>query len=587
MLAFLGFRNLVLGLVGRGESLLIGQRIARLALAAVMALTVLLPQSTVTASAASGDRTLYLYYTHTKETGTFTFRRNGQYDQKVLRELNQFLRDWRRNEPANMDPALFDLLWGIYNEVGATQPIHIVSAYRSPATNEALRKKSSGVAENSQHTKGKAMDFFIPGISLATLRATAMRHQVGGVGYYPTSGSPFVHLDTGNVRAWPRMTRAQLKKVFPDGKTLHLPTDGTPLSEDGRKYAEAQWQQCRTVPCNGARTMLASADEQAPTPAGPRTTLMDLFFGGDSAAEDGLMAEVADPGPTQREVETFAVINAPVPLLRPASLGGPDVAVAALDAADSMPFSSTGSLPLDAADLAGDPNAPYPLQKSQAVMLATRDPLVSDGQTAILAIASLDAPLPAARTLMTPIDDLVTAYAATGFESDPGAQRALEMIIERETTASLPAEVATPQPQAEQPLLAASALRTASLGDTVGIDALSDLFDATFSAVANAGVKQPVVEAVTDLAAAHPLQGVETRSVQFVMPDMDHVELFAQQFSIESAGYAVMFEHDEADFSPATELGGYVTRIGFELDPTASFSANRFDTEAPLLIAAR
>ena len=151
-----------------------------------------------------------------------------------------------------MDPRLFDLVWEVYQDVGGTQPIHIVSAYRSPATNAMLAAKSSGVADNSQHMRGTAMDFFIPGIPLARLRATAMKKQVGGVGYYPTSGSPFVHLDTGSVRAWPRMTRAQLKKVFPDGRTLHLPTDGKPLSGDGRRYAEAEWKKCHAVPCNGS-----------------------------------------------------------------------------------------------------------------------------------------------------------------------------------------------------------------------------------------------------------------------------------------------------------------------------------------------
>jgi hypothetical protein len=85
------------------------------------------------------------------------------------------------------------------------------------------------VARFSQHTLGKAIDFYIPGVSLDKLRATAMKLQGGGVGYYPTSGSPFVHLDVGNVRAWPRMTRQQLVKLFPDGRTAHIPSDGSPL----------------------------------------------------------------------------------------------------------------------------------------------------------------------------------------------------------------------------------------------------------------------------------------------------------------------------------------------------------------------
>jgi hypothetical protein len=93
-----------------------------------------------------------------------------------------------------------------------------------------LRRRSSGVAQNSMHTVGHAMDFYIPDASLEELRIAGLRLQRGGVGYYPTSGSPFVHLDTGNVRHWPRMTRDQLARVFPDGRTVHIPTDGHPMA---------------------------------------------------------------------------------------------------------------------------------------------------------------------------------------------------------------------------------------------------------------------------------------------------------------------------------------------------------------------
>ena len=79
-------------------------------------------------------------------------------------------------------------------------------------------------------TVGKAIDFFIPGVPLEKVRASALRVQGGGVGYYPTSGSPFVHLDVGSIRHWPRMTHDQLAKVFPDGRTVHVPSDGRPLS---------------------------------------------------------------------------------------------------------------------------------------------------------------------------------------------------------------------------------------------------------------------------------------------------------------------------------------------------------------------
>ncbi len=140
-----------------------------------MAITMLLPPSTVSVSADTGERTLYLYHTHTHETARITFKRNGVYDQKGLQQLDWFLRDFRTNPPTDMAPQLFDLVWEVYQKVGATQPINIVSAYRSPATNAFLRSRSSGVAVHSQHMLGHAMDFFIPGIPLTTLRAVGMQ----------------------------------------------------------------------------------------------------------------------------------------------------------------------------------------------------------------------------------------------------------------------------------------------------------------------------------------------------------------------------------------------------------------------------
>src|SRR5690606_23453417 len=113
----------------------------RLLLAALLSLVVLLPPMALPVAAASGDRTLHLHYTHTGKTASSTFRRNGRFDSNVLKQLNVFLADWRTKEPANMDPALFDLLWSVYRDVGARQPIHIVSSYRSPKTNAMLRAK--------------------------------------------------------------------------------------------------------------------------------------------------------------------------------------------------------------------------------------------------------------------------------------------------------------------------------------------------------------------------------------------------------------------------------------------------------------
>jgi hypothetical protein len=114
-----------------------------------------------------------------------------------------------------MDPHLFDLIWDVYREVEATEPIAIVCGYRSPGTNAMLRRRSSGVAKFSQHMLGKAMDFYIPGVPLEKLREAGLRASRGGVGFYPSSN--FVHLDTGSVRHWPRMPEAELAKVMAKG----------------------------------------------------------------------------------------------------------------------------------------------------------------------------------------------------------------------------------------------------------------------------------------------------------------------------------------------------------------------------------
>ena len=199
-------------------------------------LTAFTPAHTQNAVANGDTRTISLYHTHSQESITATFRVNGSYDYAALEKLNYFLRDWRNNDTIKMDPRLFDVVWETYRESGSREAIHIVSAYRSPATNAMLRRRSSAVAEYSQHMLGKAMDMHYTDVPMSKVREIAIRLQRGGVGYYPTSGSPFVHLDVGSVRAWPRMTYDQLARIFPDGKTVHLAASGQTLG----RYDEAR-----------------------------------------------------------------------------------------------------------------------------------------------------------------------------------------------------------------------------------------------------------------------------------------------------------------------------------------------------------
>jgi uncharacterized protein YcbK (DUF882 family) len=179
---------------------------------------------------AEGDtRSISMHHIHTDEDITITFKRDGRYDEAALDKINWFLRDWRKAEQTKMDPHLIDLVWEVQREAANKQPIWVVCGYRSPQTNAMLRHRSRGVARFSQHMLGRAMDFYIPGVALEDVRAMGLRLARGGVGFYPSSGSAFVHMDTGSIRMWPRMTREQLVRVFPDGRTVQIPTDGKPL----------------------------------------------------------------------------------------------------------------------------------------------------------------------------------------------------------------------------------------------------------------------------------------------------------------------------------------------------------------------
>jgi uncharacterized protein YcbK (DUF882 family) len=180
---------------------------------------------------AEGDtRTLSFHHIHTNEDLTITYKVNGRYDDEALKKINWIMRDWRKNQSIAMDPHTIDILWDVHREVGAKAPIWIICGYRSPDTNAMLRQRSSGVAKFSQHMLGKAVDYYIPGVPLEQLREAGLRAHRGGVGYYPTSGSPFVHMDTGSVRHWPHMPDAQMARVMAKGPLRGGTDQGTQVA---------------------------------------------------------------------------------------------------------------------------------------------------------------------------------------------------------------------------------------------------------------------------------------------------------------------------------------------------------------------
>src|SRR5688572_21467383 len=179
------------------------------------ALVVMVGAESLQNAAANGDtRTISFHHIHLKEDTTITYKVNGKYDQAALKKVSYALRDWRTGNPTEMDPHLIDALWEVYRETGAKEPIHVIGGYRSPATNAMLRRRSSGVAKFSQHMLGKALDFYIPDVPLESIRDAGLRLQRGGVGFYPSSGAPFIHMDVGSVRHWPRVPDAQLARIM-------------------------------------------------------------------------------------------------------------------------------------------------------------------------------------------------------------------------------------------------------------------------------------------------------------------------------------------------------------------------------------
>jgi len=147
------------------------------------------------------ERSLSLLNTHTGERlKEVVYWEQGSYIPDALHHLNHVLRDHRTNEVHSIDPMTLDLMAAISRKVDGKRPFEIISGYRSPQTNKALRANSRGVAKKSFHMQGKAVDLRLPGVPLRTVRKAALELRMGGVGYYPKSD--FVHIDSGNVRSW-------------------------------------------------------------------------------------------------------------------------------------------------------------------------------------------------------------------------------------------------------------------------------------------------------------------------------------------------------------------------------------------------
>jgi uncharacterized protein YcbK (DUF882 family) len=395
-----------------------GGAAAQLAVAAAFTVGWLAPNSTESAVANGDTRTIILSDQHTNESGSFTFMVNGVYDEATLDKLNWFCRDWRLNEPTKMDPHLFDIIWEVYRESGSTQPVDVLSGYRSPQTNAMLRRRSRQVAEHSMHMQGKAIDAHFVDVGTARIRDIAMRMQAGGVGFYPTGITPWVHIDSGSVRYWPRMSRDALTRLFPDGKTVFIPADGQPMPgyEQARAEIEARGGEVQVARGGGIGGLFAwlfgggGADDAEESGGGEATTTVASSGnarGGRSGGPQPQEApvEVADVGPeavakAKRNLPTgqaYASAPEPAPVANPqAPDSGPD---AVAKAKRNLPTGPTYASALE--------SAPTPPAKPQAVAELEQPDVASDAAPDVPAGPKILAPLPPRR----PADLAAVAFA--------------------------------------------------------------------------------------------------------------------------------------------------------------------------------
>jgi uncharacterized protein YcbK (DUF882 family) len=427
------------------------------------------------ATALNETRTLSFHHTHSEENLTVTFKRDGRYDEEALKQLNHFLRDWRSQEQTTMDRRLFDILWEVYRDVDGKKPINIISSYRSPATNSMLRRRSSGVARFSQHMLGHAMDFFIPDVPLEQIRYAGLRLQRGGVGFYPTSGSPFVHLDTGSIRHWPRMTHDQLARVFPDGRTVHVPSDGNPLK--GYELARADIEKRgngdeASTNSNSIPNLLAalfrgkskSIDEDDEGAAAPVASQKSNSAGLTVAA---LPAKSTEPVPMPRAkpaaASTFQLASADVQIFQPVKVkqaAAADKQAASADKAEAKP-----QTPADIINARGfwDEVTP-PKQATPALVAAisAREAVTAADPQSTASVSAAFQALAYAPASSTPVDrsNVVTASAPVPRSVRPAS-------VARIPTATTIDQVVAKGPQGSGSVVATSTRIAAANGNDV------------------------------------------------------------------------------------------------------------------------
>jgi uncharacterized protein YcbK (DUF882 family) len=388
-------------------------------------------------SAASAEtRVLRLKEVHSGETLTAAFKVNGQYDRAVLKKLNTLLRDWRNDREVEMDPQLFDILWEVKERLKTDETIHVVSGHRSPETNAMLRKRSRRVARNSLHMDGRAVDFFIPGVSALDLRITGLKMERGGVGVY--RGANFIHLDTGSVRHWPAMSEAQLLKVFPNGQTVHVPAGGKPLG--GFDIALARLKER-----GGSFARSNARDDEEEDAPNLGKFLAKLFGGGKKEAPKQVPAPVivAAPAPAPDDDEDEKTPAKPIALNNPA----PQKRMVKFDAPMPTPMPKEMRV-------AAIPAPPNTLQAQMQALAAKNMPMPKEREVnAPLSVASI---IPQATPASAPL--LKQAFAPMPKEREVPVALKPSVIAALPTAPVPPTQMRAVTPPRPQPIVEGSPL---------------------------------------------------------------------------------------------------------------------------------
>ncbi|WP_196504350.1 DUF882 domain-containing protein [Aestuariivirga litoralis] len=376
--------------------------------------------------AGGENRTISLSHIHTGETLTVTYMKDGRLVPSAMKQINYLLRDWRKNEVITIDPETINLIWELHEDLGSHEPIRIVCGYRSAKTNALLHRIGRHVAKESQHIRGKAIDFYFPDVPTIKIRNVALVRQVGGVGYYRSAGGPtgFLHADSGRVRHWgPGISSSQMAQIFRDGQKyvgkrlrLNAGNDTLVASNDAGTTSTGK------RPAGFFSKMLGLQTDDDAAPAQTAAAATNAPVANDAAANgiyDGGQDDIADlsedaatPPPSKKRA---AKAGTAIPEAQMASLGD-----LSQDAAATPKAKPAAEVADAAPDVKTGPTIPKPRERPDAILLAAAANMNTAPKVFLVNAASAPAPSQSGYDIPSPLaNDALSAKMLAVSSDDP------------------------------------------------------------------------------------------------------------------------------------------------------------------------